>query len=71
MIGASSESFTFHIRKSYSLHFVFGLLRGEGAGRRELAVADTSLCSLKPVLNWGRMFLREPSWKYSAKLVGS
>ena len=28
-----------------------------------------ALC-LKPVLNWG-MFLREASWKYSAKLVGS
>lgn len=28
-----------YTRKSYSLHFVFGLLRGEGAGRRELAVA--------------------------------
>ena len=26
--------------------------------------------SLKPVLTWAN-FLREPSWKYSAKLVGS
>ena len=28
------------------------------------------LTSLKPVLNWAN-FLREPSWKYSAKLAGS
>ena len=28
------------------------------------------LCCLSPFLI-GRMFLREPSWKYSAKLVGS
>ena len=28
------------------------------------------LTNLKPVLT-GRMFVREPSWKYSANLVGS
>ena len=38
-------------------------------GRPGLSV----LMSLKPVLNWANVsrFLREPSWKYSAKLVGS
>ena len=29
-----------------------------------------ALVCFKPVLNWA-MFLREPSWKYSAKLAGS
>ena len=58
--------------------------RGGGGGRKsEGSTADTArkrpqrpwttartMEVLSPVLI-GRMFLREPSWKYSAKLVGS
>ena len=41
-------------------------------GQIKTAVGCSCTCQfilVKPVL--GRMFLREPSWKYSAKLVGS
>ena len=47
---------------------------GQGGKRKALCAAANWFllkCCLKPVLNIGRMFLREPSWKYSAKLIGS
>ena len=37
---------------------------------REIASEISGVLALSPFLI-GRMFLREPSWKYSAKLVGS
>ena len=47
-----------------------GIGEGGREGGGERAEKKTESSPLSPFLT-GRTFLREPSWKYSAKLVGS